>query len=197
MAAEAGPCPTWEKLTVPADTACTTRFPAFPSFCSSQMLAQPCAKAGSSSGMRELRVMVGQAPGTCLYQHTLCQWLPGGASKCKADVHLSSCHLATFSALSQCLPPSHSHQDEEKTSPQLLPSGFTFLHLPPAHDVSVYKFYKKTKFTYFVSFIFTYHVYVSVSLPPVTAFPSTCFSLFFCGAVGVLPVSQPQTGKFS
>lgn len=140
---EAGPCLTWEKLAVPADTAHTRRFLAFPTLC--RCWHSPVPRQCSSSGMGELSVMVAQGLSTSLYQHTLCQWLPGGNSKCRTDAHLSSCHLAIFSTFSQCLLPSHSHQYEEKTSPQLLPSGFTFLHLSPAHDVSVCKFQLKKK----------------------------------------------------
>lgn len=68
------------------------------------------------SGLDRLSVRVGQGPSTRLYQRAPGQWLPGGCSKCKTDVHLSQHLLGHFLCSSTDLAPSHSHWYEEKTS---------------------------------------------------------------------------------
>lgn len=114
--------------------------------------------------------MAGQGLSTCLYQHTPRQSLPGGYRKCRTDVHLSQYHVGHFPCSSTNLAPSHFHCYEEKN---LLHSSCHLDSLsstPPAHRVSVYKcqFKKKIKLkiTYFVSFIFTYHVYACLFFSP-------------------------------
>lgn len=117
-------------------------------------------------GLTGLRVRVGERLSICLYQHTPWQWLPGGYSKCKTDVHLSWYHLGRFLCSSTDLAPSYSHWYEEKT---FSTAPAIWIHFSPSLQLIMFlsiNANKKKKITYFVSFIFTYHVYACLFFAP-------------------------------